>query len=154
LGASHGERQRAGCLPHVWRTGKAIAAIESTSSATAGAGSIAAGTASLSAPARFDFMRWPLQDHHRNARRQIHLRAVTSYLSLLCAVPASHARTRPASTRVGHELIAALKMHFPPAWDPYFWDTMNVFDVYHYGTQHFERHRRQLTLREIHLSTE
>jgi DinB superfamily len=39
-----------------------------------------------------------------------------------------------------------LNMHFPPAWDPYFQDTMNVFDVYHYGTQHFEHHRRQLTL--------
>jgi len=39
-----------------------------------------------------------------------------------------------------------LNMHFPPAWDPYFRDTMTVFDVYHYGTQHFEHHRRQLTL--------
>jgi len=37
-------------------------------------------------------------------------------------------------------------MHFPPAWDPYFRDVMNVFDVYHYGTQHFEHHRMQLTL--------
>ena len=40
----------------------------------------------------------------------------------------------------------ALTMHFPTAWDPYFRDTMNVFDVYHYGTEHFEHHRRQLTL--------
>jgi DinB family protein len=40
----------------------------------------------------------------------------------------------------------ALIMHFPPAWDPYFRDTMSVFDVYHYGTQHFEHHRKQLTL--------
>jgi hypothetical protein len=39
-----------------------------------------------------------------------------------------------------------LTMHFPPAWDPHFRDAMNVFDVYHYGTQHFEHHRRQLTL--------
>ena len=29
---------------------------------------------------------------------------------------------------------------------------MSVFDVYHYGTQHFEHHRRQLTLQGIHLS--
>ena len=39
-----------------------------------------------------------------------------------------------------------LTMHFPTAWDPYFRETMNVFDVYHYGTEHFEHHRRQLTL--------
>ena len=44
------------------------------------------------------------------------------------------------------EETLALTMHFPPAWDPYFRDVMNVFDVYHYGTQHFEHHRRQLTL--------
>jgi DinB superfamily len=44
------------------------------------------------------------------------------------------------------EETLALTMHFPTAWDPYFQDTMNVFDVYHYGTQHFEHHRRQLTL--------
>jgi hypothetical protein len=40
----------------------------------------------------------------------------------------------------------ALTMHFPTAWDPYFKDTMSVFDVYHYGTQHFEHHRKQLTV--------
>lgn len=40
----------------------------------------------------------------------------------------------------------ALTMHFPTAWDPYFRDTMSVFDAYHYGTQHVEHHRKQLTL--------
>jgi hypothetical protein len=40
----------------------------------------------------------------------------------------------------------ALTMHFPTAWDPYFKDTMSVFNVYHYGTQHFEHHRKQLTV--------
>jgi hypothetical protein len=40
----------------------------------------------------------------------------------------------------------ALTMHFPAAWDPYFHDTMSVFEVYHYGTQHFDHHRKQLTL--------
>lgn len=39
-----------------------------------------------------------------------------------------------------------LTMHFPTAWDPYFASTMTVRDVYHYGTQHFDHHRRQLTL--------
>ena len=40
----------------------------------------------------------------------------------------------------------ALTMHFPSDWDPYFRPTMTVLDVYHYGTQHFHHHRRQLTM--------
>jgi DinB superfamily len=40
----------------------------------------------------------------------------------------------------------ALTMHFPTSWDPYFRDTMSVFDIYHYGTQHFDHHRKQLSL--------
>jgi DinB superfamily len=39
-----------------------------------------------------------------------------------------------------------LVMHFPPAWDPYFQPIMSVLDVYHFGTQHFNHHQRQLTL--------
>jgi hypothetical protein len=39
----------------------------------------------------------------------------------------------------------ALTMHFPTAWDPYFKPTMSVLDVYHFGSQHFDHHRRQLT---------
>jgi hypothetical protein len=42
----------------------------------------------------------------------------------------------------------ALRMHFPTGWDPYFALTMSVLDVYHYGTQHFDHHRKQLTLTE------
>jgi hypothetical protein len=37
-------------------------------------------------------------------------------------------------------------MHFPVGWDPFFQDRMSLLDVYHYGTQHFDFHRRQLTL--------
>jgi hypothetical protein len=37
-------------------------------------------------------------------------------------------------------------MAFPVSWDPYFKDTMSLLDVYHFGTQHFDHHRRQLTL--------
>lgn len=37
-------------------------------------------------------------------------------------------------------------MHFPPRWDPYFKDTMTLAEVYQYATQHFDHHRRQLTL--------
>jgi hypothetical protein len=39
-------------------------------------------------------------------------------------------------------------MHFPVDWDPYFHDRMSLAAVYHYGTQHFDYHRRQLTLDE------
>lgn len=37
-------------------------------------------------------------------------------------------------------------MHFPVGWDPYFHDVMTIRDVYHYPTQHYDHHRRQLTL--------
>ena len=40
----------------------------------------------------------------------------------------------------------ARHMVFPVSWDPYFKDTMGLLDVYHFGTQHFDHHRRQLTL--------
>ena len=38
------------------------------------------------------------------------------------------------------------RMAFPVSWDPYFTDTMTVLDVYHFGNQHFDHHRQQLTL--------
>jgi hypothetical protein len=38
------------------------------------------------------------------------------------------------------------RMHFPVSWDPFFADTMTVFDLYHYGTQHYDFHRTQLTI--------
>lgn len=41
----------------------------------------------------------------------------------------------------------ALAMHFPVGWDPYFKDVMTVADLYHYPTQHYDHHRRQLTTR-------
>jgi len=37
-------------------------------------------------------------------------------------------------------------MHFPVGWDPYFNDYMTLRDVYDYATQHYDHHRRQLTL--------
>lgn len=40
----------------------------------------------------------------------------------------------------------ALSMHMPTGWDPCFTPTMSVLDVYHFGTRHFDHHRRQLTL--------
>ena len=40
----------------------------------------------------------------------------------------------------------ALAMRFPTRWDPYFRPEMTVLDVYHYGTEHYEHHRRQLAM--------
>ncbi|MEP6630027.1 MAG: DinB family protein [Lapillicoccus sp.] len=40
----------------------------------------------------------------------------------------------------------ARSMHFPVGWDPYFLEVMTVSEVYHYPTQHYRHHRRQLTL--------
>jgi len=37
-------------------------------------------------------------------------------------------------------------MHFPTRWDPYFQPMMSVLDVYQYGTEHYEHHRRQLSI--------
>jgi hypothetical protein len=37
-------------------------------------------------------------------------------------------------------------MHFPAGWDPFFRDWMSLRDVYHYATEHFDFHHRQLTL--------
>jgi DinB superfamily len=41
-------------------------------------------------------------------------------------------------------------MHFPVRWDPYFGDYMTVQDVLHYATQHYQHHRRQLTISHAH----
>ena len=37
-------------------------------------------------------------------------------------------------------------MNYPISWDPYFKAYMTLADIYRYPTQHFEHHRRQLTL--------
>lgn len=56
-------------------------------------------------------------------------------------VASLHARLDAESE---HDL--ALTMHFPVGWDPVFQDSMTLLEVYHYGTQHFDFHARQLTL--------
>jgi DinB superfamily len=52
------------------------------------------------------------------------------------------------SRKVDRETDEALSrtMHFPVDWDPFFRDRMTLLEVYHYGTQHFDFHRQQLTL--------
>lgn len=37
-------------------------------------------------------------------------------------------------------------MPFPVDWDPFSRDWMTLREVYHYATQHFDFHHRQLTL--------
>jgi hypothetical protein len=39
-------------------------------------------------------------------------------------------------------------MHYPTRWDPYFKAYMTLADVYHFPTQHYDFHRRQLMLDE------
>ncbi len=47
-----------------------------------------------------------------------------------------------------HESAADLRrgMHYPTSWDPFFQDYMTLPDIYHFATQHFDFHARQLTL--------
>jgi hypothetical protein len=56
--------------------------------------------------------------------------------------------TASLQTALDNEPEEALErsMHFPVGWDPYFTDVMTVREVYHYPTQHYDHHRRQLTL--------
>jgi hypothetical protein len=51
-----------------------------------------------------------------------------------------------ASVRRADDRALGRGMHFPTGWDPYFTDYMTFLDVYHYGTQHYDHHRAQLTL--------
>ena len=57
-------------------------------------------------------------------------------------------RDRQLHHRLDAETEGSLdrRMHFPVQWDPYFADMMTLADVYHYGTQHYDFHRAQLTL--------
>ena len=50
------------------------------------------------------------------------------------------------SVRAQPERALDRGMHFPVGWDPYFKDFMTLRDVYQYPTQHYDHHRRQLTL--------
>lgn len=83
---------------------------------------------------------------------------VINYLSALPGGTAlgTHAMRRLMDSTIKHlrdhlaresERTLALAMHFPVGWDPYFKDVMTVADVYHYPTQHYDHHRRQLTTR-------
>ena len=76
--------------------------------------------------------------------------------SLFGARALGYPRMERLMDRVLSSLVASLRaqperaldrgMHFPVGWDPYFKDYMTLRDVYHYATQHYDHHRRQLTL--------
>ena len=75
------------------------------------------------------------------AARLLPLRAITALLDRTIS-----SLRRRLATETDRGL--ALTMHMPTDWDPYFTPTMKVLDVYYFGTQHFDHHRRQLTLSE------
>ena len=56
--------------------------------------------------------------------------------------------TTALEQRLSAETSARLRigMHDPERWDPFFQDFMTLADLYHYPTQHFAFHQRQLTL--------
>lgn len=76
--------------------------------------------------------------------------------SLFGARVLGHPRMQRLMDRMVDRLQASLRaqpdaaldrgMHFPVGWDPYFEDYMTLRDVFHYPTQHYDHHRRQLTL--------
>jgi DinB superfamily len=83
---------------------------------------------------------------------------VINYLSALPGgtVLGNRALERLMDSTIGHlrgrlaresERTLALAMHFPVGWDPYFKEIMTIADIYHYPTQHYDHHRRQLTTR-------
>lgn len=83
---------------------------------------------------------------------------VVNYLSALPggAVLGRRAMGGLMDSTIGHlrgslaresERTLALAMHYPVGWDPYFKEIMTVAEIYHYPTQHYDHHRRQLTTR-------
>ena len=55
---------------------------------------------------------------------------------------------RVLQRRLRRETCAALGrgMSYPTSWDPFFKQYMTLAQIYHYPTQHFRYHQRQLTL--------
>lgn len=70
-------------------------------------------------------------------------RRMTRMLDRVIAALQQHLQreTRPALRR---------GMHYPTTWDPFFADYMTLAGIYHYPTQHFRLHQRQLTLSPPH----
>jgi hypothetical protein len=82
--------------------------------------------------------------------------AINYWGSHLGAKVYNHRRMGPKFDRVAASLATILDrtseaslsrgMHYPTRWDPFFKEYMTLADVFHYPTQHFDFHQRQLQL--------
>jgi DinB superfamily len=82
--------------------------------------------------------------------------AINYWGSRLGAKLYNHRRMGPKFDRVAASLATTLDrtseaslrrgMHYPTRWDPFFKEYMTLADVFHYPTQHFDFHQRQLQL--------
>ncbi|QBJ22729.1 DinB family protein [Kocuria marina subsp. indica] len=75
----------------------------------------------------------------RGAARVIHGARLLRWFDRTVDTLQARLEAEPAGT-------LARGMHMPVHWDPYFHDWMSLTEIYHYGTQHYEHHRQQLTI--------
>ncbi|WP_241247043.1 DinB family protein [Kocuria sp. KRD140] len=75
----------------------------------------------------------------RGAARVVHGPRLLRWFDRTLDVLQAQLETEPAA-------VLAHGMHMPVSWDPYFRDWMSLAEIYHYGTQHYDHHRQQLTL--------
>ena len=88
------------------------------------------------------------------AHRPFHLINYLGSCAGARVIPHSHMRGRfdrliaALERRLEREREAGLRrgMHFPTTWDPFFTGYMTLASLYRYPTQHFNYHRKQLTL--------
>ncbi|WP_298585872.1 DinB family protein [uncultured Kocuria sp.] len=75
----------------------------------------------------------------RGAARMFHGPRLLRWFDRTLDVLQARLETEPAAG-------LARGMHMPVSWDPYFRDWMSLAEIYHYGTQHYDHHRQQLTI--------
>jgi hypothetical protein len=85
--------------------------------------------------------------------------AINYYGSCLAAHVYSRRRMAAKLDRVINSLQRSLNrerdnafrrgMYYPTRWDPYFREYMTLADIYRYPGQHYDHHRRQLTLTKL-----
>lgn len=85
--------------------------------------------------------------------------AINYYGSCLAAQVYNRRRMAAKPDRVINSLQRSLnreldsafrrRMYYPTRWDPYFRAYMTLADVYRYPGQHYDHHRRQLTLTKL-----
>jgi hypothetical protein len=67
-----------------------------------------------------------------------HKRMVSKFVRIIASIVKKLDRASEASLHRG--------MYFPTRWDPFFKEYMTLADVFHYPTQHFDFHMKQLAL--------